>query len=83
MNSIFDCIDHISEGGDAQYIGQLFKDKNAEFDPTSTCTDAFFFDCASNVLKAGDILCSIYPRAFCFHGGEHVLSLYFNDLADF
>ena len=83
--SIFDCSDHMSEGGkkDAQYIGQLFKDKVAEFDPTTTCTDAFFFDGASNVQKAGEILCATYPRAFCFHGGEHVLSLFFSDLADF
>ncbi len=81
--SIFDCSEHMSEGGkkDAQYIGQLFKDKVTEFDPTTTCTDAFFFDGASNVQKAGEILCATYPRAFCF-GGEHVLSLFFSDLAD-
>ncbi len=84
MISIFDCSDHRSEGKkDARYIGQLFKDKVAEFDPTSTCTDAFYFDGASNVQKAGEILCAPYQWAFCFHGGKHVLSLLFSDLANF
>ncbi len=63
-------------GKNAEYIGQLFKDKVAEFDPTSTCTDEFFFDNASNVQQAGEILCATYPRAFCFHGDKH-FSLYF------
>ena len=44
---------------------------------------AFFFDGASNVEKAGENLCATYPRAFCFHGGKHVLSLFFSDLAHF
>ncbi len=57
----------------AQYIGQFFKDKVAEFDQTSTCTDRFF-DSASNVQKAGESLCAKYPQAFCFHGSEQVLS---------
>ncbi len=70
-------------GKNAEYIGQLFKDKVAEFDPTSTCTDEFFFDNASNVQQAGEILCSTYPTAFCFHGGKHMLSLFFSDLATF
>ncbi len=84
MISIFDCSDHRSEGKkDERYIGQLFKDKVAEFDPTSTCTDDFFFDGASNVQKAGEILCATYPWAYFFHGGEHVLSLLFSDLANF
>ncbi len=28
-------------------------------------------------------LCATYPQAVCFHGGKHVLSLFFNDLAIF
>ncbi len=57
--SIFDYSDHMSKGRkkDAQYIGQLFKNK----------IDAFFFDGASNVQKTGEIFCSTYPWAFCFH----------------
>ncbi len=31
--------------------------------------------------KAGQILCLHFPRAMCFHGGEHVLSLFFSDLS--
>ncbi len=64
-------------GGDyAQYIGKLFKDKVAEFDSTFTCIDAFFFDSESNVQKAGEILCTTYPQSFCFHGQEHVASIF-------
>ncbi len=66
-----------------QYIGHLFKDKVAEFDLTSTGTDASFFDGVSNVQKAGEILCATYPKAFCLHAGKHVLSLFFIDLANF
>ncbi len=56
----------MSKGGtkDAQGIEQIFKDKVAEFDPTSTCTDEFFFDGASNVQKAGEILCATILRHF-------------------
>ena len=41
----------------------------------------FFFDGASNVQKAGDLLMAKYPRTFCFHGGEHVVSLFFSSIA--
>ncbi len=44
-------------------------------------TDCFFFDGASNVQTAGAILFARYPRAMCFHGGEHVLSMFFSDLS--
>ncbi len=30
--------------------------------------------------KAGQILCAHFPRAMCFHSGDHVLSLFFSDL---
>ncbi len=50
--SIFDCSDHLSEGGkDTQYIRQLFKGKVAEFDQPSTFTNAFFFNGANNLKK--------------------------------
>ncbi len=58
----------------------FFKAKVDEFDPGKTLTDTFFFDGALNVQKAGQILCAHIPQAMCFHGGEHVLSLFFSDL---
>ena len=81
--SICDCTDHMSEGGkkDATYIAEMFQDKVNEFDPKGRHTDVFFFDGAANVQKAGQILCQTFPRAYCFHGGEHVLSLFFSDLS--
>ncbi len=44
-------------------------------------TDSFFFDGDANLQKAGRILCANFPQAMCFHGGEHVLSLFFSDLS--
>ncbi len=52
-----------------------------EIDLEKKLTDCFFFDGESNVQTAGAILCMRYPRAMCFHGGEHVLSLFFSDLS--
>ncbi len=60
---------------------EYFSDKVDEFDPSGTLTYCFFFDGAANVQKVGAILCAKYPRAMSFHGGEHVLSLFFSDLA--
>ncbi len=62
--SIFDCSDHMSEKGenDAEYIGKLFKDKVSEFEPLSLYVyQCIHFDGASNVQKAGEILCATYP----------------------
>ncbi len=83
--SIFDFSDHMSEWGekDAEYIGQLFKNKVSEFDPLSAWTNTVFFDGASNVQNAGEILCATYSQEFCFHGEKHGLSLFFGDLANF
>ena len=81
--SICDCTGHMVEGGkkDAEFIMNFFKAKVDEFDPSKVHTDSFFFDGAANVQKAGQILCAHFPRAMCFHGGEHVLSLFFSDLS--
>ena len=51
------------------------------YDPNGTLTDAFFFDGASNVQKGGAILVAKHPHSFCFHGGEHVISLFFASLS--
>jgi hypothetical protein len=52
-----------------------------EYDPLKTCTDVFYFDGASNVQKAGDVLIARFPCTFCFHGGKHVVSLFFSSIA--
>jgi hypothetical protein len=69
--SIQDCSKHMAEGGkkDALYIADLFEEKVLEFDPQRIYTDVFYFDGASNVQKAGDVLMARFPQSFCFHGG--------------
>jgi hypothetical protein len=73
----------MQDGGkkDASYIASLFAAEVIKFDPQSSFTDVFFFDGASNVQKAGQILMAKFPRTFCFHGGEHVVSLFFSSIA--
>jgi len=81
--SIQDCSNHLEQGGkkDASYIAEMFDNIVKEYDPNGTLTDAFFFDGASNVQKGGAILVAKHPHSFCFHGGEHVLSLFFASLS--
>ena len=31
--------------------------------------------------KGGEILNAVFPRTYSLHGGEHVISLFFSDLA--
>ena len=52
-----------------------------EYNPNMSLTDIFFFDGASNVQKAGQVLMAKFPCTFCFHGGGHVVSLFFTDIA--
>ena len=81
--SIQDCSKHMAEGGkkDASYIADLFEEKVLEYDPQRIYTDVVYFDGASNVQKAGDVVMARFPRSFCFHGGEHVVSLFFSSIA--
>jgi len=81
--SIQDCTEHMAEGGkkDASYVADLFEVKVLEYDPHKLCTDLFFFDGASNVQKAGEVLMARFPRTFCYHGGEHVVALFFSSIA--
>jgi len=81
--SIQDCTEHMQDGGkkDASYIARLFEEEVIKFDPKRSCTDVFFFDGASNVQKAGQVLMAKFPRTFCFHGGEHVVSLFISSHA--
>jgi hypothetical protein len=53
-----------------------------EYDPLKTCTDVFYFDGASNVQKAGEVLMARFPRTFCLHGGKHVVSLFFSSITN-
>ena len=82
--SIHDCTGHMAMGGkkDAPFIANLFEEKILECDPHGLLTDVFFFDGASNVQKAGEVLMAKFPHSFCFHGGgEHVISLFFSSIA--
>jgi hypothetical protein len=80
--SIQDCTKHMAEGWnkDALYIANLFDQKVMEYDTLKTCTDVFYFDRASNVQKAGEVVAR-FPCSFCFHGGKHVVSLFFSSIA--
>ena len=81
--AIHDCTDHMAAGGkkNAPYIAKLFETQVEEIDPSKTKTDIFYFNGASNVQKAGEVLCAYNPRAYVLHGGEHVTSLFFDDIA--
>jgi hypothetical protein len=81
--SIQDCTKHMAEGGkkDASYISDLFEEKVMEYHPLKTCTDVFYFDGASKVQKAGEVLMARFSCSFCFHGGKHVVSLFFSSFA--
>ena len=81
--AIHDCTAHMADGGkkDAPYIASLFESYLDDLDPNRDLTDVIFFDGASNVQKAGRILEAKFPCAHCIHGGEHVISLFFDDIA--
>ena len=81
--TITDCSGHIGEGGkkDAPFIAALMEDAVLKYDPQKLYTDLFYFDGASNVAKAGRVLEAKFPRAYALHGGEHVVSLFFDDLS--
>ena len=46
---------------DVPYIAELFEVKVMEYDPQLLCTDVFYFDGASYVQKAGEILMAKCP----------------------
>lgn len=80
---IVDATGHMSSGGkkDAEYIAKLFLPHMKRLDPDRRLIDLIFFDGASNVQKAGRILETHYPRASTMAGGEHITSLFFNDVS--
>ncbi len=73
----------MADGGtkNAPYIADLFWDKIEHVDPDGTLLTCVYFDGAENVQKAGDMMTAAYFRAFSFHGGEHLLSLFFSNIA--
>jgi hypothetical protein len=81
--SIQDCTKHMAEGGkkDASYTANLFDEKVMEYNPLKTCTNVFYFDGASNIQKAGEVLMARFSCSFCFHGGKHVVSLFFSSIS--
>ena len=81
--SIIDCTHQMRDGGkkDAGFIAHYMMEFVKLYDPNKMLTDVLFFDGASNVQKGGEILEMEYPRAYALHGGEHVISLFFSDIA--
>jgi hypothetical protein len=81
--AIEDCSGHVSKGGkkDATYIARLMEKIILPYDPDRSRTTLFWFDGAGNVQKAGKILEALFPRSYSLHGGEHVVSLFFSDIA--
>ena len=82
MQKVHDFTKELSEG--LNKTGGLIADKclevMLELDADKILFDCCFFDGASNVQKAGELLSQKYPRLSVFHGAEHVVSLFFNDL---
>ena len=81
--AIEDCSGHMSAGGrkDARYIAELMEGIIQPYDPDKSRSTLFWFDGASNVQKAGKILEAKFPRSYTLHGGEHVVALFFSDIA--
>ena len=80
---IVDCSEHMRNGGikDAIYIASLFRPYLDKFEQMSPgCCDLMLFDGAGNVQKSGEIQAGTYPRLYCVHGAEHVVSLFFGDV---
>ena len=87
---IADCTAHMAEGGkkDAKYIAKIImplidlmeSEEDVHKKKYSGLVDLVFFDGASNVQNAGEILRAFNPRITVGHGAEHVVSLFFADV---
>ena len=76
---------------DAAYIADLCQgqmedlfseDKHQTmFGTLKDTTNLFFFDGASNVQKAGEILTVHYPRVHCLKGAAHAVVFFLSDIA--
>jgi hypothetical protein len=84
---IADCTAHLAEGGkkDAKYIAkiimplihQIESEEDMHKNMSPGIFDLVFFDGASNVQNAGEIVRVFNPRITVGHGAEHVVSLFF------
>jgi hypothetical protein len=80
---VVDCTEHMAVGEkkDASYIAFLFNQWIEKIDPKGKLVDLILFDGASNVQKGGQVTTAKYPRISVLHGAEHVVSLFFSDIA--
>ena len=88
--SIADCTAHLAAGGmkDAVHIAKiiepLIEQLEGKVDNNKRkcvgIVDLVFFDGASNVQNAGELLKVKFPRITVGHGAEHVVSLFFSDV---
>jgi hypothetical protein len=82
---VHDCTGHMAAGGkkDAEYIANLFEERCNKLDPDNAegLIDLIAMDGASNVQKGARILNIRYPTSHTIHGVEHVMSLFFDDVA--
>ena len=85
--AIQDCTGHLSQAWkkDALFIADVFSKWLLEFDAEANRMDILYFDGASIVQKAGKLLGVKLPRTRTYHCGcgEHVVALWFSDLAKF
>ena len=73
----------MSKGGkkDVLYIAEMLEHVILPYDPDKTLLTIFRFDGAENVVKASRILDAKFPQSYSLHGGEHVVSFFFSDIA--
>jgi Protein of unknown function (DUF 659) len=65
---------------DAAYIASLFDPWVQKLDPRNSRVDCVFFDGASNVQLAGQLLSAKYPRIHVQTCAAHSVSLFFSDV---
>jgi hypothetical protein len=72
------------DGGkkNATFIAGLFDRWVTKLDPLGTRVDCVFFDGASNIQKAGQLLEAKYPRIHVQTCAAHLVSLFFSDLCN-
>ena len=79
---VFTGTNHLVEGGkkDATFVAALFEPWVVKLNPKRTRIDCIFFDGASNVQKAGDILAAKFPCINVQTCVAHCVSLFFSDI---
>jgi hypothetical protein len=90
MLDIADCMAHLVQGGkeDAKHITKITtpiiqETENAEDTHQKKClgiVNLVFFDGASNIQNAGEILKVLFPCITVGQGAKHVVSLFFSDV---